>query len=237
MIINSINLPQEAFINIETCINHVLENPNLDKLGINILSNELDSISIAYTLNDDSTTMSSFQNDEQLYQEIPVIRANITNTENGPAIAKALFRATAPSPVVIQLHCDGQYLLAVDFRNKSQDANCTAWINSDDISSKDVQFLNSLHYDKLLSDNLFTFYQAIGTAITRYNASLLVDDLATDDTRIADIVTELKLYDKEIDKLMRKIKKTSQFNLQVRLAKEIDNLKEKKEKLALELGT
>ncbi|OOB78999.1 MAG: hypothetical protein BEN18_05470 [Epulopiscium sp. Nuni2H_MBin001] len=227
MILKSINLPQEASIDIEIYSDIVLEYPSLDKLGI-------DNMSLAFSLNDDSTTMVAFRDENNNYEYIHVIRAEITSADKGIDIAKALFKAISPAAGIIQLHCDGRYMLSVDLKNKG--VNCTEWINSADITSNDGQFPNNLNYEKLLSENLFAFYQAIDASITRYNASLLVDDLAIDEARTAEIMQQIELCDKEIEVLKRKFKKTTQYNQQVKINVEINKLKTKKENLAMQLS-
>ncbi|MDG4812023.1 DUF4391 domain-containing protein [Hydrogenovibrio sp. 3SP14C1] len=251
-VIESFKLPSTLIIQQRLTKKSFYEMGNLSNAQQKLLQEQIDSVKITAHLTADKTNIPIYQTDKHEYLEIFIIEADLKNSQAwsdlpGKQLSTLheIFHKAIPYPLILLIHSaqDTQLSLAEKLINQADtsseklimnDLIQTNWLNSEEFSSIQQQFLKSLSYDKLNKQNLYTVYQSL---MHRFTALLVAEQTGTYtvsdesknitqleiDQQRQKLKTLIKL-NREITEIKNKIKDCHQFNEKVELNMQLQNL-------------
>lgn len=221
-----------------------------------LLQEHVDTIELSAHLTADKTNIPVYKTDKNEYLEILLIEVQLKNNQAWSDSSNKqsskhikslheLFHKAIPYPVVLIIHSgqQSQLSLAEKFINQADIENDklimneliqTDWLDPNQLQPEEQLFLDSIQYNQLHKQNLYTFYQSL---IQRFTALLLAKQtgkfhLASplEQPRQNDIhqqrqkLKTIMQLDREITELKNKIANCNQFNEKVELNMQLQKL-------------
>lgn len=237
------NIPENCRIDKTIFKKLFYENATMNSLDKEIFKNDIEKITIKYSLKEEYLNVSSFNNDELNYDEVEILEVNLINDSKYERICEIIQR-TIPYPMIIVLTYNEKILINAAYKhvNKNDaDKNTVVkyvysdWISFNNINNNEQQFLNSINISKLSYINMYKLYCSFVQKIDILNTSKIAGAFNELENRDIEEVQEIQRkildIDKELKKLNNLINKEEQFNRRVDLNIKIKKLETKKIKL------
>ena len=237
------NIPENCKIDKTVFKKLFYENATMSSLDKEIFKNDIEKITIKYSLKEEYLNVPSFNNYELNYDEIEILEVNLINDIKYERICEIIQR-TIPYPMIIVLTYNEKILINVAYKrvNKNDaDKNTVVkyiyshWISFNNINNNEQQFLNSINISKLSYINMYKLYCSFVQKIDILNTSKIAGTFNELENRDIEEVQEIqrKILDieDELKKLNNLINKEEQFNRRVDLNIKIKKLETKKIKL------
>ena len=237
------NIPENCKIDKTVFKKLFYENAIMSKNDKEVFKNDIDKITIKYSLKEEYLNIPTFNDDELNYDEIEILEVNLINDSKYERICEIIQR-TIPYPMVIVLTYNEKILINVAYKrvNKNDaDKNTVVkniyshWISFNNINNNEQQFLNSINISKLSYINMYKLYCSFVQKIDILNTSKIAGAFNELENRDIEEVQEIqrKILDieDELKKLNNLINKEEQFNRKVELNIKIKKLETKKIKL------
>lgn len=232
----STRMPKKAFI----------DNPEfeLKKEEKAILKEEIDSIYLEYSLKPQLLNVPKLENDNVRYEEIEIFNVKINN-ENKYSKVCELIQKYIQYPMIIIVEHNNFIRINVAIKkiNKVDNSKLvvdemiyTDWINKDQLTEKEISFLESLSISNLNTNNIASIYEGYINCIRSFIAAKFKYDFkvksiieVSNDIEVLDKITNLE---NEVINLKANIKKETNMGAKVELnvkikktEKEIESLK------------
>ena len=254
--IESFNFPSPLLINQKLTKKSFYEMGSLSNAQQKLLQEYVDTIQLSAHLTADKTNIPIYKTNKNEYIEILVIEVQLKNNQawsdsknkqSGKHIKSLheLFHKAIPYPVILIIHSEqqSQFSLAEKFINQSDVENDklimneliqTDWLDPNQLQPAEQLFVESIQYNQLHKQNLYTLYQSL---IQRFTALLLAKQTGLFnlplqleqpsqndiDQQRAKLKTIMQL-DRDITELKNKIASCNQFNEKVELNMQLQKL-------------
>jgi hypothetical protein len=238
--LEKLNIPESCYLGKSIFKKLFLENGQLDITDKKALKDDVDKIRWLYTLKPTTINITAYQDKQREFLEVEVLQVELTSNARTKRIA-AFIHKTIPYPLLIIFsHGDQMALSVAEKRINQADKSkwlveevwLTEWINLNQPTSAENEFMAACAVKNLSFTNFYSFYEDIKSRVIALNAHCKKNgahkgsfELGTKErtlTRLQDL--------KQIDELERKtaelkaaLKKESQFNRKLELNVEIKN--------------
>lgn len=234
-ILKCLNLPNSTSIGRKLFKKQFLDNFSLTSNEKKCLSDCVESITLNNLLNKDSINILPFKNETHNYQEIAVISVEINNQKKSKEITNIILHI--PYPVIliliykeqIQINISPKRLNITDITKLVvEEQYFTTWIDTNNQTELEIEFLNSLDSIKHPFTNFKDFFESLTKSVITFNASAISGKFESkEDTK--GILDNFKQINSEIEELKSQLKKETNFNdkviLNIKLKKMNDKLK------------
>lgn len=237
------NIPENCRIDKTIFKKLFYENATMNSLDKEIFKNDIEKITIKYSLKEEYLNVPTFNNDELNYDEVEILEVNLINDSKYERICE-IIQKTIPYPMIIVLTYNEKILINAAYKrvNKNDaDKNIVVkyvyshWISFNNINNNEQQFLSSINISKLPYINMYKLYCSFVQKIDILNTSKIAGAFNELENRDIEEVQEIerKILDieDELKKLNNLINKEEQFNRRVDLNIKIKKLETKKIKL------
>lgn len=241
-----LGLPKSCFINTRMPKKVFTDNPEfeLKKEEKSILKEEIDSIYFEYSLKPLILNISKYEDDNVRYEEIEIFKIKINNENKYNKVCE-LIQKYIQYPMLIIIEHNSSIIIntAIKKINKVDNSKLvidemiyTDWINKDEITEKEIDFLKSLSINKLNTNNLFTIYEGYVNSIRNFIATKYKDEFEVKSidevSKDIEILNKITKLENEVINLRNNIKKETNIGAKVelnvkikKLEKEIESLK------------
>ncbi len=234
------NIPENCRIDKTVFKKLFYENAIMSKNDKEVFKNDIDKITIKYSLKEEYLNIPTFNDDELNYDEIEILEVNLVNDNKYQRICE-IIQKTIPYPMIIVLTYNEKILINVAYKrvNKNDAEKNTVvkyiysdWISFDHVNNNEQQFLNSINISKLSYINMYKLYCSFVQKIDILNTSEIAgtfDELENRDIEeLQEIQKKILDIDNELRKLNNLIDKEEQFNRKVELNIKIKKCQTKK---------
>lgn len=203
----------------------------------------IDKIEMSYVLDSSNINIDAFMNEEYNYPAIGYMNVSLKKDGKVDKISK-IIQSNIPSPLVIVFGYDDKVCISSSLKrvNKSDsskvfvdDINTTPWIDLDGMDDNSDRFISSISMSSLDYSNFYNFYKLIDDKIYTFKNLEVVGEYKEDDNQnienTKEIIEKINVYNKELKKIVAKIKKESQFNKKMKLNVEATRIKNEIDKL------
>lgn len=212
-----------------------LENGQLDVTDKKALRDDIEKIRWLYTLKPRTINIDIYQDNDREFLEIAVLEVDLLSTARVKRIANFIHK-TIPYPLVI-LFANGDEIvvsLAEKRINQSDKSKfvveqvwLTDWINQEQPSQAQSDFMSSCSVKNLSFLNFYSFYEDLKSRVIALNASAITGlfQLGTRErtlTRLEDL-KQIDALERKAAELRAALKKENQFNRKLELNVEIKN--------------
>jgi hypothetical protein len=239
--IHNLKIPATCKIGKRLTKKQFLENFSLKSNEKKILKEDIQSITLEYLLNKHNINIAPFVDEENDYSEIAFIQVEILNQSKLKAIATII--QYIPYPLIVFFSYKNSLCINISPKriNKNdstklvvEDSYFTKWIDLEQTSSLEQDFLKSLEIQNHPFTDFLSFYNSFLDKIVAFNASTYSGSLSVNDETKA-ILDEIAQCETNIIELKNKIKKEKNFNdkvnMNIELKKMKDNLANLKSKI------
>ena len=223
------------------------ENADLSKDEKKIFVDYISKIEMAYIINSKNLNIQTFINEDYRYESIVYLKVVMRKYDKIDKISKVINNAI-PNPLVILFEFDEKYKINTSIKRLSksesnkiviEEVRTSSWIDINNLSENDKEFINSISINKLPYNNLFDFYKSMNDKIYIFEQSSEIrqyKDIKNkkDLEKTKKISEKIESLETELDKTIRKLKKESQFARKIdlnvkakQLKREIEELKNK----------
>ncbi|MEW9078237.1 DUF4391 domain-containing protein [Terrisporobacter glycolicus] len=212
---------------------------NLSKDDEKIFLDYIDKIEMSYVLDSNNINIDPLINEEYNYPSIGYMKVMLKKDDKLEKISK-IMQSNIPSPLIIVFEYNGNVCISCSLKrvNKSDnskvvvdDINTTPWIDFDNIDENSDRFISSMSMSNLDHSNFYNFYKMIDDKIYTFKNLEVVGEYKQDDSQsieyIKGIIEKINAYEGELNKIIIKIKKESQFNKKMKFNIEANNIKDK----------
>lgn len=237
------NIPENCRIDKTVFKKLFYGNATMNSLDKETFKNDIEKITIKYSLKEEYLNVPTFNNNELNYDEIEILEVNLINDSKYERISEIIQR-TIPYPMIIVLTYNEKILINVAYKrvNKNDTNKNTVikyvysdWISFNNINNNEQQFLSSINISKLSYINMYKLYCSFVQKIDILNTSKIAgtfNELENRDIeKVQEIQGKILEIDNELKKLNNLINKEEQFNRRVDLNIKIKKLETKKIKL------
>ncbi|MCM0647358.1 DUF4391 domain-containing protein [Clostridium swellfunianum] len=221
-------------------------NKNEKKLFIE----SVEKIEVSYILNSRNINVPSYEDEIVSYQSIMFITVLFRNIGHEDSIAEIINELIPNPAVLIFKYNDGiNVFTALKRLNKAdnnkvviEEINSTEWINLSNVKSEQQEFINSIKLSNLSYINFYEFYKKIHESIYVYNNRKhfnSFNELSNNDNlELKKIkIAELQELELQLEKIIKAIRKETQFNKKAALNVKAKEIKQTIEKLENEIRT
>lgn len=214
-----------------------MENFSLSVADKKILANDIESITLEYLLNKNTINIAPYIDVEQDYSEIAFIKVEILNPNKLKQITSIV--QNIPYPLIIFLACGTKLCINISPKriNKAdssklvvQESHFSEWIDMQNHTKIENDFLESLKAKHHPFTDLLSFYRSYLDKLIAFNASKYSGSLSTHE-QSRELLQDIQKLEVKIAEIKGKIKKESNFSDKVKMNIELKNLSDALEKL------
>lgn len=236
------NIPDKCKINNIVSKKDILQNANIRTKEAKIFNKHVKKIIWNYSLKTDNTGVSKYKDEIREYEEIQIIEIKLFERNKIKLISK-IIQGAMPYPLILVFSHDGENKINIAHKENNKVDNTksvvnellyTDWIDSNNLESRDINFLKSIDIKNLSFSNFYKLYSNVVDKINIYNASVYREEISFNimDGDEAKVITEqIERKEKEIEKLKINIKKEVYYKEQIKMNMKINKLKREKNKL------
>lgn len=245
--LEKLNIPASCEVNKTIFKKLFYENGSMNKQDKDIFASHINKITWLYSLKEDTINIQSYKDDENEYEEIAFIQAELNGELKFKRVSEIIQR-TIPYPVILVFTYKNKILLNAVLKkiNKADESKNTVgefiftdWVDFFNLSERETQFLDSLNIKGLSFDNFYKFYLDLVDRINLFNASKYQDDYESlmnkNVNEVNEISARIEELEKQILQFKNKIKKEAHFSRKVDMNINIKKLEMKKQSLINEL--
>jgi hypothetical protein len=235
--LNSLNLPASCKIG-STVFKKLFYDTGLSVADKKLITNQVEKVIIQYNLNPEKINIQPYFDEEREYPEVQVIEVRLNDINRHRRVAEIIMRAI-PYPIILQLTFGTSLMVAagkprVNLADRQkhtiEDFIFSPWMNSENLSPQDRDFLTSIQASKLSFTNFYRFYSDFIDQLHLYQAASLVGEtLRNQDPQEARrLHAEVVMIESELTTLRAQLKKETMFNRKVELNVKIKRLESQK---------
>lgn len=232
-IFDTLSIPLACKINRKLFKKQFIENFSLNISEKNILSSDIESITLEYLLNKDKINITPFTNEENDYSEVAFISVELLEIKKLKQIINII--QYIPYPLIVVLSHENSICINISPKRINKNDNTklvveenfiSNWINLDKISDIETQFLKGLELKNHPFTNFFEFYNSYLNKLIAFNASKYSGSLeASEDAR--ERLREIQELEAKSKEVIAKIKKETNIRDKVNCNIELKQLSEK----------
>lgn len=224
---------------------------DLNKKEKDVITKYIDRIELAYLLTPSTINIQPFISEDTHYEGVMFITVRLREkaTEKQVAIVEEVVHGALPNPVVIVFHLNENLLVSTCMKRLNKvdkssvvlgDIHRTSWLNLENDTQIQNQFIKTIHVSNLNFNNFYVFYKEIDLAVeAAQNAETIGGFHIVRDHQKHEqqqkIIQQIKDLELEVIKLKSAIKKETQFNKKVELNVKIQQIKKRTDQLKKEL--
>jgi len=223
------------------------ENGRLDATDKKALREDVLEIRWLYTLKPATINIPRYTDELRDYGEVAVLVVNLSNAKRHARIAEFMQR-TIPYPLITIFSCESQSAICLaDKRINQADKEKwvvehsfdTGWLDLDNLSLNQQQFLDDLSLQKLSFLNFYSLYQDLCDRVVALNCAaysglyILKLDERNDQQRRIEMLDQIRKLEQAQSELRNRLKNEKQIGRQValntemhQLTTQLDNLKQ-----------
>mgnify|MGYP000079571482 FL=1 len=240
-ILDKLHIPSSCKINRKLFKKQFIENFSLSAVEKKIISEDVENITLEYLLNKDNINITAFSDEENDYSEVAFIRVELLSTKKLKKLSNII--QYIPYPLVVVFADENNICINISPKriNKNdssklvvEESYFTEWIDLDNSTEIEQEFLVSLEIKNHPFTNFFEFYNSYLNKLVAFNASQYSGSLEqSEDTR--ELLREIQEVELNINDIISKIKKETDIRDKVNLNIELKKLNEKLENLKTRL--
>ena len=237
--IDSLGIPEICHLNQKLFKKQFYELAKPAKAHREQFAKEVNRIVWTHTLKKNTINIPPWVTERLEYLEIAYIHVDLKEKSHHKNIARIIHQI--PYPVVLMLTYGDTLCISTALKhiNQADISKMTVdeyfyseWIDLDEPTTAQREFLESLCLKHLSFENFYKFYQGICDRIVALDAASLGVEFSTEHTsQKKQILDKIHLLEEETAALRRAIRKEPQFNAKVRLNMQLKQAEEKIEKL------
>jgi len=232
---NYFKLPKNLIINKKIFKNEFYKQGDFKNSEKKIFQEEVNQINWKASLKENNLNILRYENDELLYEEVEILEIDLKEKKNFKLIIEKIQKNIHYSLILIIKH-GKQACFSGALKNKNK-ANkgklviekilITDWINLDNLSEQEKEFLGSLNINNYSFRDFYKFYldyinRLVSFNICKENSSFKIQE-KNDIKNNTLILDQIDYIEKEVVVLRGRIKKENQFSSKLSLNKEIKN--------------
>ncbi|NRY63837.1 DUF4391 domain-containing protein [Clostridium beijerinckii] len=238
-------LPKSCIINARMPKKAFTDNPEFDlrKEEKSIIKEYIENIYLQYSLKPQLINIPKYEDEYIRYEEIEIIKIKITEQGKENKICDLIQKYIQyPMLIIIEFNELVKINAAIKKINKVEREKLsieemiyTDWINLNELTKKEKDFLRTLSINNVKTNNLFTVYEDFTNNVNSFNISKYKDvfEVKSVEDTINDIelLEKIKTIESEITTLRNNIKKESNIGAKVELNVKIKELQKKIEEI------
>lgn len=216
------------------------ENADLSKADKKIFVDYISRIEMSYVINSKNLNIQPFVNEDYRYESIIYLKIALKKNDKLDKIS-VIINDAIPNPLVIVFEFDDKYKISTAVKRLSkseagkvviEESRMTPWIDKKNFSEDEDKFLKSISLSGLPYSNLFDFYKEMNNKIYLFNKLDLLEVSQVENiNKNKEVLVQIEVLEKELKKVVREIKKESQFNKKLELNIKANNLKKDIDKM------
>lgn len=237
MIYDKLNIPQSCKVGNTIFKKQFYDNADLSKADKDLFTDAVGKVTWQYCLKPETINIQSYKDEERDYPEIEVLEVTLSADTKIKRIAEIVMRAI-PYPMILifslddklQLWAAQQHINQADStKNTIDEFVNTGWIDMENLSAWDENFLNGIGIQNFSHANFYRFYSDFTDKIHLYNLQCRMKSVNLEMTaqQAKERLNQLDEIDAKIADLRAQMKKETQFNRRVEINMEIKKLEEK----------
>ena len=240
-VLDKLNIPVSCKINRKLFKKQFIENFSLSAVEKKIISEDVENITLEYLLNKDNINIAPFSDEENDYSEIAFIRVELLATRRLKKLSNII--QYIPYPLIVVFADENNICINISPKriNKNdssklvvEESYFTEWIDLDNSSEIDQDFLKSLGIKNHPFTNFFEFYNSYLNKLIAFNASKYTGSLKqSQDTK--EVLREIQEVELSIVDIISKIRKETDIRDKVNLNIELKKLNDRLENLKVTL--
>lgn len=225
------NLPERCYANTFIPKKAFIENPefNMTSAEKNILKEQVKNIYALYSLTPESTGIPAYEDEEVRYKAIQITKVKLKDESHSEKVCQIIQKYVhTPMIILIEHEAYIRFNLAMKRIHKTTrellvigDMIYTDWINTEELTEKDRDFLESLDVRKNSISNLEKVFKGIASSINSYNLSAYrnefkektVEEIQAD----LEVMKQLEALEGQVTLLKSQMKKESNMGTKVEL--------------------
>lgn len=253
-----LEVPKDCIVDSVIPKKEVFEAADLNTKDKRIFTDLIKQIKWCYNFTEDNIRVDKFINEERRYEEVELININLKygnvhkidfgkfkEDDKIDRIADIVMRFI-PYPIILTMQYDNELkFYAAHIRESKADYDkividgkilSTNWMDVDNLSEIEEDFISKIQFDNLNRSNFYNFYNSYFEAVVQHDGAITAGgtvNLSVEE--IKKIYDEISNLDERIKSIEKKIKESDNFNTQLELNMEAKKYKDKKEKLINEL--
>lgn len=206
-----------------------------------IFKDDIDKITWQYSISPSNANIPKYKDDIREYDEIAVIEIELSNIKRYKRMCE-IIQINIPYPILLIAKHENEFALNLahkrtnltdSSKNTVDDYHYSEWIDIDDLTKRQSQFLDSIEMAKQSFNNLYEFYNSLIGNLIKFNASIYSDDYESVSSKNVDeikaIQNKIEKIDLEIVGLRSKMKKELHFNNKIKINVELKRLSDRKD--------
>ena len=212
---------------------------------VQLIDSEILKMKIAHGLNPQLININPYNDGKYIFEGIMYLTVELKSKKEVKKVAQ-LIHQSIPQPTFLILSKDDEYCLSSGIKRLNlhdtqtvliEEIQITKWMNLDELSQIEQCFISSLALSELPHHNFYEFYKAIQAKLYNFNH---IDEIGEYETtysvkrqkEIQKHVELIKEKEDQLNQIISRLKKETQFNKKLslneqamKLKKEIDQLK------------
>lgn len=193
-----------------------------------------------YSLKESTININSYKDEDRDYEEIAILEIELKNKEKYKKVVEVVQKAI-PYALILLIKYEDEVLLNVAYKRTNQtdpskntieEFIYTKWIDTQNLSEKEIQFLKEINIKNLSYRNFYKFYKDFVDKINIFNSSkfseVITDYENIDAEKIKEIINQIEIIEKQIIDIKSNIKKEKHFNQKMKMNIEIKKLEQNK---------
>lgn len=243
--ISSLNLPASCVLGKTIFKKQFYDNAVLSAADKKLITNNVGKVIWQHCLKPDTINIQPYIDDEHEFLEVQVIEVRLKKDNRHQRIAEIIMRSI-PYPMILQLIYNNRLMIVAGMprinltdrqKHTIEEFVFSPWMDAENLSEEDQDFLNSIESSKLSFTNFYRFYSDFVDQLHLYNAANMIGNTLQDiDPQEAKRVhAEISAIEKELVALRAQLKRETMFNRKVALNVKAKKLEAKKAKNLAEL--
>ena len=218
---------------------------SLSNQEVKLIDTEIAKIKIDYGLTPQVINIKPYKDNKYMFEGIMYLTIELKEKKFVKKMA-TIIHQSIPQPTFLIFKVEGEFCLSSAMKRLNthhdhpviiEECHVTKWFNLNKLSEIDNKFIESFSLQKLPHHDFYEFYQAIHDKFYNFNHVDEIGEYQTDYTvknqeEIKQRVELIKEKQNQLNQIVSKIKKETQFNKKlelneqaIKLQKEIDELK------------
>ncbi len=224
------------------------DNCDMSKNDKKIFVDFIERIEMSYIVNSSNLNIQAYRDEEYAYEAIVYLKVRLKQDKSIDKISK-IINTSIPNPLVIIYEFEKKYRISTAIKRISKiDKNKTVieeeriskWLDIENLNKNETEFLNSISLSGLPYSNLFDFYKNLNDKIYMFENTYDIYDYKDigDKNELEEkknLLQEIESLEDDLKKILRKLKRESQFNKKMEFNVKATELKRKIDTLKSEL--
>ncbi len=236
-LLDKLHIPLTCKINRKLFKKQFIENFSLNANEKNIINEDVKNITLEYLLNKDKINIAPYSDEDEDYSEVAFIRVELLNSNRLKKLSNII--QYIPYPLIVVFADKNKICINISPKriNKNdssklviEESYFTEWIDLDNSSKIDQEFLESLEIKNHPFTNFLEFYNSYLNKLIAFNASQYSGSLEqNEDTK--ELLKKIQEIKVNINEIVSKIKKEIDIRYKVNFNIELKKLNDRLENL------